>query len=161
MTALALAASCAVGRNRLEETPPSPEAILESPDLPKLRARSGSTDIPVVRGSLCWSKGGAGVCADAIAPPELAKTVAPAELPPGAAIMLEHAPPPLADSLLVNRWIDGRPVRVVLQAGSGPGNRGLTPSFVVPDEPGTYVYDAFARWPQGDVSWAFHVMVKK
>jgi hypothetical protein len=119
---------------------------------PTLRVLAAGIDIPAVRGSSCWTEGSRSLCADAIPPPDLARgTTPPPELPPGTQVEVRFDPPPLEDTLEVHRWVEGRPVRVLLTA---PG------SFVLPDDPGTYVYDVSARWPRGDATWAFGVRVR-
>lgn len=134
---------------------PVPSAPAPEPEasLPEIRVVSdGGEEVPAVRGSYCWSGSGRSVCADSVAPPELVASLSPAPVPRESILGFRFARRPVEGSLEVRRWTGTASERVRFVR---PG------AFALPEQSGEYVYSVSARWPEGDVTWAFRVRVTK
>lgn len=110
------------------------------PPLPTVRV--GAVTAEVRQSTYCWSDGGEAVCEDHALPTADDLQLVPVE--PGAEIDIEfHAEPANAS---FHQIIDGELVRT---------------DFVVPDEPGVYLFETGGEWPRGDSRYVFGVEVEE
>ena len=118
---------------------------------PELTLTVADIDIPMVQGSGCWPlKNGEVLCHDTLAPPELLKSQTPVVVPSGSKVNLHFSYAPL--SISASQWMNGTPVKQDLTDHNT--------TLRLPTEQGTYIYDIFAKWKEGDVSYAFTVQVQ-
>ncbi|MBO8173287.1 MAG: hypothetical protein H0Z33_15550 [Bacillaceae bacterium] len=116
------------------------------PPIPMVTAMD--QQLKVIQGSYCWQAFGKGECADTAAPPALVKGHMPLEASPGSAVNISFHYEP--DTMEVRLWEDDDTIPVTLDQGK---------TFVLPEQPGYYIYSIHGQWPEGDASYAFAVRV--
>jgi hypothetical protein len=133
---------------RMEEAEQG-SAVLAPPN-PKLSVKG--KEVSYVEGSYSWSSNGRAVHADSPAPPVLVNNITPAAVAPDAEMLIEFAKNPI--SLDISIWgqsfTRGKPINQDLK-----GN-----VLSLPREPGRYIYNILARWPEGEGNYAFLVEVQ-
>ncbi|MGM7703834.1 hypothetical protein ACSVDE_19185 [Pseudalkalibacillus sp. Hm43] len=101
------------------------------------------------QGSYCWSGSGQGVCIDKSGAVDLTEDVEPVIVQGNESIKISYEQEP--SELYVR----------VLKDGSEHANMKDKFEFQTPSEPGTYVYDVFAKWREkGDLALAFKIKVQ-
>ena len=122
------------------------------PKPPELTIKASTIQVPVTLGTYCWSSpthGGAALCMDSVAPPDLLKNTTPTIVPSGSGLLLNFSDTPIHIS--IDAWIDGAPVRQ---------QTAMPHALTIPDKPGIYIYSVSAQWDQGEAYYAFAVEVR-
>ncbi|HYF77259.1 MAG TPA: hypothetical protein VD973_09015 [Symbiobacteriaceae bacterium] len=127
-----------------------PGAISAAP--PEMQAVVGGAYAKVVRGGACWADAGQVRCTDTAGPVERTANVGPNVVAPGTPVELRFAWPVAPGAAAVRQWTGGM--------AAEPVALGPNWTFPLPREPGTYVYEAEARWEQGNGTYAFRVEVR-
>ena len=113
----------------------------------------GEKKIEVARGTYCWDGLFNSICVDTISPPMLIEhhEIEPVIVSPEAELKIEFEKEPNENTIGVNRWINH----------NGAKNVSLSNNILIaPKENGVYVYDVYARWENGDSSYAFVIEVR-
>jgi hypothetical protein len=119
---------------------------------PEMQAVVGGSYAKVVRGGGCWAEAGQVRCTDTAGPVERTANVGPMVAAPGTPAELRFAWPVAPGAAVVRLWTGGR--------AAEPVALGADWTFILPRAPGTYVYEAEARWEQGNGTYAFAVEVR-
>jgi len=144
LTAILLLSGCQVERT-------GTKGQLPEPPRPKI-AWNGKT-AEVLLTSYCWSYGKKGRCVDTPGPVTIIErwNPHPLQVTPGAVITLSYELPPDENSIMLSQWMDGDPVEQALDEDG---------RWTAPEQPGWYMYEVRARWPQGDAGHAFVIEVR-
>lgn len=114
----------------------------------------GKQKVEVVQGSYCWGGLFRTVCADTSAPPDLIKHqgLKPIAVSPESSLKIAFKNEPTKNTLEANRWLNNGETEAVTI------NKNV---LTAPKEKGVYVYEIFARWKNGDSSYAFVIEVRE
>lgn len=121
------------------------------PSVPVIKA--GKVDISSTRGSYCWKGPFSGTCVDKAlsSSMDMAREYKPVEVAPNSKIKIHLKKEPIQGSLTAERWTDEKNSQTA-EISNG--------EFIVPNQSGIYAYHIFARWKNGDASYAFLIEVK-
>lgn len=117
-------------------------------NIPTLTITANGEIIPIEYGCYKWTENNQGIVVDTASPDEIAKDMAGSKLPPKGTLNLKFTKKP-------------NKISVISWGKSKDENYTVTKNTItLPEKEGTYIFEIFGEWKEGNVSYITKVIVK-